>query len=225
MNNKHKKILIILGISFGILIIGVASVFIVVNHNRKKAEEKAKLEKLEETVNNETNNDNTDGSAMIPSDDGAFIDEEPYNENPVVSNTQESKYLADRLGYKVGDKLDGLFTYKGEDIFLRDSDGIKFKMTYDENNQIILTPVQNNNVTGNNSNSNSNSGNKKPSNNTGNNNNSGKKSNNSNNNNSSSNNDDGPTSGFIPEEDGWTDGSDDTDWDEKYEGDLDMKAP
>lgn len=210
MNNKRKKILTIIGISFGILIIGVASVFIVVNHNRKKAEEKAKLEKLEETVNNETNNDNTDGSAMIPFDDGAFIDEEPYNENPVVSNTQESKYLADRLGYKVGDKLDGLFTYKGEDIFVRDSDGIKFKMTYDENNQIILTPVQNNNVTGNNSNSNSNSGseNKKPSNNTGNNNNSG-----NNNNNSSSNNDE-DTSGFLPLPDGWTDGSDEIDPDD-----------
>lgn len=50
------------------------------------------------------------------------------------------------------------------------------------------------------------------------------KNNNSNNNNSSSNNNDsGATSGFGD----WGDSniSDDTDWDEKYEGDLDMKAP
>lgn len=88
-------------------------------------------------------------------------------------------------------------------------------------------PKPNNNSNGNsnnNSNSNnnnSNSGNKKPSNNTGNNN---SGNNNSNNNNSSSNNNDsGATSGFGD----WGDSniSDDTDWDEKYEGDLDMKAP
>ncbi len=273
MNNKHKKILIILGISFGILVIGIASTLIVVNHNRKKAEEKARLEKLEELEQQEAEKQRLEEEkekleqqardnewANMESSQPYFqLGSEHLNRKQAIPGWYEYTYdeafigtlymiqggwfngasaedlsqilntalnnLPDNASSK--EVYDALVDFASKYPHDRWVTGVGNSPMGEEHNTPQPKPNNNSNGNSNNNsnsnNNNSNSGNKKPSNNTGNNN---SGNNNSNNNNSSSNNnDDGPTSGFIPEEDGWTDGSDDTDWDKKGDIDLDINVP